>query len=309
MNGERVSTHELGAFTTYAVRVLYDAIDITAALQKNEGGPIHSLAVSLGDGWYSQGSVRVGVPSLLLKCSIRHSGGESVAVISRLSGWSTSFGPVIYNDIYNGETYDARLETPGWTLPGYKPADPHAWEAAVTVAPPGSNVTISSHAVMPVIRIGESYTPCDMWETGPGEYVFDFCQNMAGFTTLRVPAVLNDVAGVNITQLHAECIHGPHGTIFHHYSNTKEIVTYTTRGDGAAITYTPLFTYMVSDVGCAPKGRCCDVVCDDLLLSDGLLQGFRYVRLTGYPGVPDHKTLTAHFVHTVGCGRDCMCSL
>jgi hypothetical protein len=26
--------------------------------------------------------------------------------------------------------------------------------------------------------------------------------------------------------------------------------------------------------------------------------GFRYVRLTGYPGIPDFQTLTAHFVNT-----------
>lgn len=80
-------------------------------------------------------------------------------------------------------------------------------------------------------------------------------------------------------QLHAEAIHGPPpASIFHHYSNTAEIATYITRGelmgapvlcatklsglnaqaiddfaplfpncstgDGQAITYTPLFTYM-----------------------------------------------------------------
>ena len=46
--------------------------------------------------------------------------------------------------------------------------------------------------------------------------------------------------------------------------------TYVTRGDGAAIDWSPSFTYA----------------------------GFRYVQLTGYPGTPDHETLTAHFIHT-----------
>ena len=75
---------------------------------------------------------------------------------------------------------------------------------------------------------------------------------------------------MNITQLHAEAIHSEHGSIYHHYSNTKEITVYITKGDGEEISYTPLFVYM----------------------------GFRYVQLTNYPGVPDFKTLTAHFVHT-----------
>ena len=75
----------------------------------------------------------------------------------------------------------------------------------------------------------------------------------------------------NITQLHAEAVHGPPpAPIFHHYSNTAETTNYITRGDGAAIEYTPLFTYM----------------------------GFRYVQLTNYPGTPDYSTVTAHFVHT-----------
>ncbi|EGD77258.1 hypothetical protein PTSG_12712 [Salpingoeca rosetta] len=130
---------------------------------------------------------------------------------------------------------------------------------------------VSSHAVLPPIRIGENYTPCNMWESSPGTYVFDFCQNMAGFTTLRVPEGAAVQAGVNITQIHAEAVYGPPpAPIHHHYSNTAEKAVYITSGDGAAITYTPLFTYM----------------------------GFRYVQLTNFPGVPDFNTLTAHFIHT-----------
>ena len=54
-------------------------------------------------------------------------------------------------------------------------------------------------------------------------------------------------------------------------STTAEIVNITLAGDGAALEYTPKFTYM----------------------------GFRYVQLTGYPGVPTFETLTAHFLNTM----------
>jgi alpha-L-rhamnosidase len=67
-------------------------------------------------------------------------------------------------------------------------------------------------------------------------------------------------------------VHGPPpAKIFHHYGNTAEIVNITLAGDGAALEYTPKFTYM----------------------------GFRYVQLTGYPGVPTFETLTAHFLNTM----------
>ena len=66
VDGQRVSTHELGAFTTYATRVLYDTYDATDAM-RIAGGAEHVLGVSVGDGWYSQQSVNAGQQTLLLQ--------------------------------------------------------------------------------------------------------------------------------------------------------------------------------------------------------------------------------------------------
>lgn len=227
----------------------------------------HAVGVHLGDGWYAQSSVHVGEPILLLTLKIHYSDGTSDTVVSDTT-WSTNPGPVTKVDIYNGETYNAVMETPGWTQPQYKAA---GWALATVQPPPSATVKLTSHAVLPPIRIGETYGPCDMWQSSPGVYVYDFCQNMAGFTTLRVPAGAAVVPNATISQLHAEAIHGPPpSTIFHHYHNAAEINNYVTRGDGAAIEYTAQFTYA----------------------------GFRFVQLTGYPGVPDFSTLSAHFIHT-----------
>ena len=72
---------------------------------------------------------------------------------------------------------------------------------------------------------------------------------------------------------HAEMIHGPpenKSKIYHHYGNAKETNTYTTRGAGEEITYTPLFAYA----------------------------GFRCIQLTSVPGTPDFKAQKVHFIHT-----------
>jgi alpha-L-rhamnosidase len=37
--------------------------------------------------------------------------------------------PVLYNDIFNGETYDARLEQDGWTTAGF---DASSWKRVKT---------------------------------------------------------------------------------------------------------------------------------------------------------------------------------
>ncbi|GAH94838.1 unnamed protein product, partial [marine sediment metagenome] len=33
--------------------------------------------------------------------------------------WKVAQGPIMKNDIYDGEIYDARLEKPGWNAPNY----------------------------------------------------------------------------------------------------------------------------------------------------------------------------------------------
>jgi len=62
----KVSTHELGAFTTYTKRVYYDTYDATDAMRL-AGGSSHTIGVSVGDGWYSQDSVNVGQQTLILQ--------------------------------------------------------------------------------------------------------------------------------------------------------------------------------------------------------------------------------------------------
>ena len=113
-----------------------------------------------------------------------------------------------------------------------------------------------------------------MWESSPGVYVFDFCQNMAGYTILRIPAgaITGDYAGQNVSILHAEAIHGPPPSpIYHHYGNTAEINSFIMNGDGAAVVFQPKFVYM----------------------------GFRYAQVTGFPGVPNIESLGAVFLNTL----------
>ncbi len=42
---------------------------------------------------------------------------------ARIPTGKQRLGPIVWNDIYDGETYDARLERSGWDSPGYDDAD------------------------------------------------------------------------------------------------------------------------------------------------------------------------------------------
>ena len=118
VDGAKVSTHELGAFTTYTKRVYYETIDATAAMRETVGNA-HVIGVSIGDCWYAQSSVKVGQNTLILQASVLYTDGTTQLIASDPDGWEVSASPVLSGDIYKGETYNASRETPGWTTPGY----------------------------------------------------------------------------------------------------------------------------------------------------------------------------------------------
>ena len=87
------------------------------------GDVTHAVGVTLGHGWYAQPLVDAGPRSLLFRLAVETVNADgspagTVDVISDTS-WVQSGGPIVYDDIYGGETYDARLETPGWTTAGF----------------------------------------------------------------------------------------------------------------------------------------------------------------------------------------------
>jgi alpha-L-rhamnosidase len=253
INGAKIGNKVLGAFTTFEKRVLYDIYDVTSNLNVD-----NAIAVSLGNGWYAQPSVNVGPISLLLQLSIELFSGQKILVVSDFS-WKIIQGPVIANDIYQGETYDARLETPGWDFPYF---DDSTWKAATAVPVPTG---VLSAQFNPGIEKVDTYTPISINEPQPGIFVLDFGQNMAGWCRLKVEGP----RGVKITLTHSEMISEDGMTIDMYGPGNPMKDTYILKGDGIEY-YEPKFTY----------------------------HGFQYVQITGFPGVPDIDTLQAFFVHT-----------
>ena len=78
-------------------------------------------------------------------------------------------------------------------MPGLSSA---GWAAAVEAVPPSDHVKLTSHAILPPIRVVESYAPIQMWQSDPNEYVFDFGQNMAGILTLNLSTLPKMVSKV-----------------------------------------------------------------------------------------------------------------
>src|SRR5688500_13852695 len=71
-------------------------------------------------------------PKLKLELDLTYQDGSTQRVVSDES-WESSDGPTRSESLWFGETYDARLEQPGWNRPGFEDA---GWRPARPVAGP-----------------------------------------------------------------------------------------------------------------------------------------------------------------------------
>ncbi|MBN2409011.1 MAG: family 78 glycoside hydrolase catalytic domain, partial [Candidatus Aminicenantes bacterium] len=248
LNGRKVGRHVLDpAWTTYDKRALYATYDVTRFLRPGR----NALAVMLGQGWFK-------ATALLVQMNIELDGGEKVEVVSDAT-WRAASGPVLKDSLYNGETYDARLETPGWDRPGY---DDRAWDAAELVAGPGG---VLSAQMMPPIQVVDTIVPLTVSNPRPGVYVYDMGQNFSGWAVLRV----RGPRGTAVKLRFSELVYDTGMINPENLRGARAEDVYILKGEGEEV-WEPRFTY----------------------------HGFRYVELTGYPGVPAADAIRGRVVHT-----------
>jgi alpha-L-rhamnosidase len=135
VSGHRVTVPQDGGTTlellppgwpNYDARANYLTYDVTHLVAREQDV---TLAAVLGNGWYngriSEGSTYYSEDgnALALKARllIRYTDGTTESVVTRPDGsWkATDTGPWRADDIYDGQTYDARRELPGWTSSGF----------------------------------------------------------------------------------------------------------------------------------------------------------------------------------------------
>jgi alpha-L-rhamnosidase len=142
INGKKVGNHLRDpGFTRYDRRDLYVTYDVTPFLRH---GP-NAVGVLLGNGWLNVQTKAVWnfheapwreAPRILVSLVIEYADGRMVVTGSDET-WKTATGPILFDSIYGGENYDARLEIPGWDQPGF---DDAAWKAAEVVAAPAGKL-------------------------------------------------------------------------------------------------------------------------------------------------------------------------
>jgi alpha-L-rhamnosidase len=230
INGAKVGDAVLApGWTEYSKRVPSQTYDVTSLIKQGD----NALGAILGDGWYStrlQGGKKWGTnPALLAQLQITYADGTSTRVATDGS-WQVGSGGLQATSIYDGETYDARLDKAGWDQPGFNATWPSAVERNETMAvEPGQ---------APPIKVIDTLQPKTVTQPAPGTTIYDLGQNFAGWA--RITA--HGAAGTKIRLRFGEVLNGD-GTLYTaNLRSAQQTDTYTLKGEGSE-TYEPRFTY------------------------------------------------------------------
>lgn len=262
LNGKRVGEEYFTpGWTSYDFRYQYQTYDVTNSLKSGA----NCIAAILGDGWFR---------GRTMAASKRNSYGKKLALLAQLvitykdgsqqivttdDQWKSATGPVLLSDIYDGETYDARLEQPGWNEAGF---NDKTWHSVTVMEPPKAKLVGSAG---PPVKAIEEIAPVKILKTPAGDTVLDMGQNMVGWMRFHVTAP----AGTTITLRHAEVLDKAGNLYTENLRSAKQTIRYTAKGQGIE-TFQPHFTF----------------------------QGFRYVAVSGWPGEVNPQDFTGIVAHS-----------
>ncbi|TAG22133.1 MAG: alpha-L-rhamnosidase [Cytophagia bacterium] len=254
-------------FTAYRKQVFYSTYDITSQLKKGQ----NTFGIMLGNGWWNALPLRLfgrfnfrdvqqtGRPCVRAQILIRYTDGTQETVATDDS-WQTTKGPIVRNNVYLGEEYDARLEKSFDT--------PNGWQNATLVQGPSGALTAQ---MMPPIKITKTIQPVGIQEVGKDTFVVDMGQNFAGVLRIKVQGA----AGTTVCLRYGEDVYAS-GKVNFMTSIAGQIkeVWNLKGGPGAPKTAWQRGQYTLKGQGL------------EVWNARFAFHGFRYVEITGWPGKP-----------------------
>ncbi|WP_106401509.1 alpha-L-rhamnosidase [Actinocorallia populi] len=241
LNGTRVGDEALSpGWTSYRHRLPVSAHDVTDLVEPGT----NALGAIVGEGWAVG---RIGFesltkpgenadrfhytdrPALFLQLELDY--GDHTETIRTDEAFTCASGAVVGHSLYDGETYDARLEPEGWSTAGFddsgwSPAEPFDWDPAALIP----------RAAEPIRRV-EELSPVAVTTSPSGRTIVDFGQNISG----RVRLTTTGRAGQTVTIRHAEILTDGELNV-RSLRRAEAVDRYTLRGGGPE-TWEPRFTF------------------------------------------------------------------
>ncbi|MFC5404373.1 family 78 glycoside hydrolase catalytic domain [Cohnella soli] len=259
VNGQRLKDQLLTpGWTSYSKRLQTQTYDVTEYIQIG----VNAIGLTIADGWY-KGRIG-GHPrdfygdrrAALLELHLIYEDGSKQCVLTDGS-WRAETGPIVMASLYDGETYDARLEKDGWSMPEY---DDRGW-LPVEIWERGMHMLLPQENVSTVIV--KEMKPERIFQPPAGDPILDFGQNLTGWVSFTVEGQ----PGTTIELVHAEVLDSAGNLYVDNLRSAKQTTRYICRGTGNE-RYEPRFSF----------------------------QGFRYAQVKGYPGEVNSERFTAHVV-------------
>lgn len=258
INGQRISdTYFAPGWTSYGKHLQYQVYDVSAVLKNGA----NAAGVTLGDGWYrgrigfsGQSRFYGDTRALLMQLEVEYTDGTRESVNTDGS-WKSSYGPIMASDIYDGELYDARMEKSGWAEAGY--TEDSSW---MNVRPAEKGTAQLVGMSGPMVKKHEQFKALKIFKTPKGDTIADFGQNLVGWVMLKAKGP----AGSKIRLSHAEVL-DKEGNFYTVNLRTAKAQNIYILKEHAEQVFEPHFTF----------------------------QGFRYVKVEGYPSELRLDDLTA----------------
>lgn len=184
-------------WSSYEWRLRYRSVDV-AKLMRKQG----ILGASLGNGWYrgrlfttGRGAFYGDRIGLIAQLEVSYRDGHK-QVIRTDSSWMAGPSDTVSDDLYDGQTIDARRRDQSWTRPGEAPP---GWV-------PGEELVFDTARLVPYVgppvRRQEELPPQRIWTSPTGRTLVDFGQNLVGWVRLTTQGE----RGREITIRHAEIL-------------------------------------------------------------------------------------------------------
>jgi len=269
INGKRIGDAVLEpAPTRFDRRSLYVVHDVTDAFVKGA----NAVGVMLGTGLYDCHTQEVwdfrtapwrDRPKMLFQLHVDLADGSTWQLVSDGS-WKVTSGPITFNGLRNGESYDACLEKPDWSV---AVCDDSAWAPVAIIPGPGGELRWEK---LPPCRVTQTLRPVAITQPKPGMYIVDMGQSFAGWGRIRVRGKAGDTVVLRYAEkLTADGALDPSNINMFVKTGPFQTDQYTLKGQGQE-QWEPRFTY----------------------------HGFRYVEITGWPGTPSLEDIDGRVIHT-----------
>lgn len=242
INGERIDDSYLNPGSTqYDKTLMYQTYDVTSLISDGK----NAVSAMLGHGWLKKEYSNFGnTLALYAKLLIKYKDGTEESIVTD-NNWKYNInGPLVADDYFMGETYNALLEQEGWDKAGFNDT---AWLNVGVYDKTSLGIGDIVAQDIEYIRNTVILKPVSVTEPSPGVYIYDFGQNFAGIPRIKI----NSPKGQTIQLRYGEMLNrkdmeggdGEEGTLYRkNLNDAYSIDRYTAKGTKNEV-FEPRFVY------------------------------------------------------------------